>query len=73
MDCSYDLTANGWFVQRLTLTKSLNKCRPLGKLITVLGAILNRSLASPGINFSLSINSNFFMSNMYLDCRLDCR
>ena len=73
MDCSYDLTANGWSVQRLTLTKSLNKCRPLGKSITVLGAILNRSLASPGINFSISINNNFFMSNMYLDCGLDCR
>ena len=34
--------------------------------------ILNRSLASPGINFSALINNNVFMLNMYLDCGLHC-
>ena len=53
--------------------QSLNKYCPLGKLIVILGAILDGCLACPGINFSTSINNNLFMSNMYLDCRLDCR
>ena len=51
----------------------LNKYRLSGKLIAILGAILNRSLASTRLNFSASINNNFFMSHMYLDCGLDCR
>ena len=54
-------------------TCELNKYRPSGKSIAILGAILNRSLASVGKNFSASINNNFSMSNMYLDCGLDCR
>ena len=37
----------------MTLTKSLNKYCPSGK---ILGAFLNRSLASSGINFSASVN-----------------
>ena len=74
MDCPYDLTvnANGRSVHRLTLMKSLNKYRPLGKLSAILSAILNRSVASPEIKFSPSINNDFFMLNIYLDCRLDC-
>ena len=44
-------------VQHLTLTKSLHKYRPSGKAIAVLGAIFNRSLASPGINCGASINN----------------
>jgi len=39
------------------LMKSVNKYRPSGKSIAILGAILNRSLAFPGINFSASINN----------------
>ena len=56
--------------------QSLNKHHPSGKLIIILGPILERSLAflaSSGINFSASIIYNFFVSNMYLDCGLDCR
>ena len=52
---------------------SLNKYRSSGKLITILGAILERSVASPGINFCTLTNDDFFMSNMCPDCRLDCR
>ena len=52
---------------------SFNKYRSLGKSITILGAILDRSLASLGINFCTSINDDFFMSNMCPDCGLDCR
>ena len=44
----------------------LNKYRPSGKSIAILGAILNRSL-----NFSALINNNFFMLNMYLDSIAD--
>ena len=52
---------------------SLNKYCSLGKSITILGAILDRSLASLGINFCTSINDDFFMSNMCPDCGLSCR
>ena len=48
----------------------LNKYCPSGKSNAILG--VNRSLASPGINFSASINNNFFMSNMHLHCGLNC-
>ena len=51
---------------------SLSKYRSLGKSITILGAILDRSLASLGINFCTSINDDFVMSNMCPDCGLDC-
>ena len=68
--CSYDLTVDS---KQLTVSPSNDKYRPSGKSIAILGAILSRSLASPGINFSALINNNFFMSNKYLDCRLDCR
>ena len=62
--CSYDLTVDS---KQLTVSPSNDKYRPSGKSIAILGAILNRSLASPGINFRALINKNFFMSNKYLD------
>ena len=52
-----NLRCNSRSVQHLTLTKSSNKYRPSGKSIAILGAILNRSLASPGMNLRTSINN----------------
>ena len=52
-----NLRCNSRSVQLLTLTKSSNKYRPSGKSIAILGAILNRSLASPGMNLRTSINN----------------
>ena len=74
MTCSngllFDLTVDskqlmvGPSVQRLTLTKSLNKYCPSSKLIAILGAILNRSLTSPGMNVNASIDNNFFVEHV---------
>ena len=54
-------------MQRFTLTKSLNKHRRLGKSV----AILNRSLASPGIFFSASVNNVEHVSRVWTRLQSD--